>query len=118
MYKIKYANGAEIPYNKAVETEEHYNGSARRTLTFDIDPSAVNVQTLADINGVEDNTKIIELENTETGITNVYNGYVLLLSCGLMQRYNDEDGTTTQVVCLKLGKRTYIEEKLHELGII
>lgn len=113
---IKFANNVTQEYIDAIETEEYYNGSSRRTLTFTIDPTKCNLQSLSD-ECTELNCAALELSNTEEGITNIYEGYVLKLFVGIESRPAGE-GSYQEVVVLKLGKRTYIEQRLHELGIL
>ena len=115
--KIKFANNVEQSYIEAFETEEYYNGASRRTLTFEIDPSDCDIQTLSD-RCTEANLTSIELINEEEGISNIYEGYVLKLQVGIESRLiNADTNTYGDVVVLKLGKRTYIEQRLHELGL-
>lgn len=115
--KMKFMNGAEQAYLTALETEEYYNGSSRRTLTFDIAREAANLEEL-DALCTEENLAKLELINEEEGISNIYDGYVLKLKLGVEQKLaNPETNTYEEYVCLKLGKRTYIEEQLHKLGL-
>lgn len=115
--KIKFANGTEQAYLNAIETEEYYNGSSRRTLTFEIARDAANLEEL-DALCTEANLEKLELINEEEAISNIYDGYVLKLKLGVEQKLADpETNTYEEYVCLKLGKRTYIEEKLHKLGL-
>lgn len=114
--KIKFQNGSEVEYSSAVEMEEFYNGSSRRTLTFEIAPASVNIQELSDL-CTEDNCGVLELINEEAELSNIYEGYVLRLNVGVKQSYDAIAEQAREIVELKLGKRTYIEQKLHELGI-
>ncbi len=59
--KIKFKNDTELDYLKAIETEEYFNGSSRRTLTFECDTNAISIDELNDILSVEDNLKEITL---------------------------------------------------------
>lgn len=113
---IKFANNVTQEYINAIETEEYYAGSSRRTLTFTIDPSKCNIQDLSD-ECTEVNCATLELFNTAEQVTNIYEGYVLKLFVGIESR-QVSDGVYEEVVILKLGKRTYIEQRLHELGIL
>ena len=116
--KIRFADKTEVAYLNAVETEEYFNGASRRTLTFDIARDAVGLDAL-DALCTEENCTRLELINEEDGITNIYEGYVLKLQLGVapvlvdaeMQAYEDR-------IKLKLGKRTYMEQKLHDLGLM
>lgn len=115
--KIRFANGTEVLYTAAVETEEYFNGASRRTLTFDIARDAIGLDAL-DALCTEDNCKKLELINEDEGITNIYEGYVLKLKLAVEPVLVDaEKQTYEDRVKLKLGKRTYIEEQLHLLGI-
>lgn len=119
MLKIIFSDKkkTEIEYLTALETEEFYNGSSRRTLTFQIDKSATGLDAL-DALCTEDNCAKLELVNEEAAITNIYEGYVLKLKVGVESVLTDaEKQTYEDRIVLKLGKRTYIEQKLHDLGI-
>lgn len=108
----------EQGYLQALETEEYYNGSSRRTLTFDIARDAADIEALDILCSAEDNVARLELVNEDMGATNFYDGYVLKLKVGVEPKLIDpETQTYEDRVMLKLGKRTYIEEKLHELGL-
>ncbi len=122
--KVKFAdsNKTEIVYLNALETEEFYNGSSRRTLTFEIARDAVNIEDLDTLCGVENNVTKLELINEEKDITNIYENYVLKLKVGVEPKLIQAETPETAAVyedrvVLKLGKRTYIEQKLHDLGI-
>ena len=130
--KIKFADSkkTEIEYSSALETEEYYNGSSRRTLTFEMARDAANIQDLDTLCGVETNVAKLELINDAveiedgdgnkiiTTVTNIHEGYVLKLKVGVEPKLIDaETQTYEDRIILKLGKRTYIEEKLHLLGI-
>lgn len=109
----------EQVYLQALETEEYYNGSSRRTLTFDIARDATNIEALDVLCSTEDNVARLELVNEEMGATNFYDGYVLKLKVGVEPKLVDpETQTYEDRVVLKLGKRTYIEQKLHGLGLL
>ena len=115
--KIKFVNGKEQAYLDAIETEEYYNGSSRRTLTFEIARDAANLEEL-DALCTEENLVKLELTNEEESITNIHEGYVLKLRLGLEQKLINRDANAyKEYILLKLGKRTYIEEKLYQLGI-
>lgn len=117
MLKIKFANGAEQEYSQAVETEEYYNGSNRRTLTFEIERDKANLETLDELCS-EPNCEQLELINTDEEITNIYEKYVLKLQIGIEQKQVAADPPTyEEIIKLKLGKRTYIEQMLHDMGV-
>ena len=116
--KIKFANKTQVAYLNAIETEEYFNGASRRTLTFDIARDAVGLDAL-DALCTEDNCKKLELINEDEGVTNVYDGYVLKLKLAVEPVLVDaEKQTYEDRIKLKLGKRTYIEEQLHKLGLL
>lgn len=109
----------EQTYLMALETEEYYNGSSRRTLTFDIARDEANIEALDVLCSTESNVAKLELVNEEMDVTNIYDGYVLKLKVGVEPKLIDpETQTYEDRVILKLGKRTPIEEKLHELGVM
>ena len=115
---IKFVNGQTQTYENALETEEYFNGNSRRTLTFQILPQNCNLQTLSDL-CTEENCASIELTNEELGVSNIHEGYVLKLKVGIESILSDaETNQYTDMVVLKLGKRTFIEQKLHELGVM
>lgn len=118
--KIKFNNGTEFDYLDALETEEFYNGSSRRTLTFNAAVGVVSIDTLNAILTNESNTAVIELTNGD--VTNIYDGYVLKLKCGVENKLITPETPETPAVyadrlVFKLGKRTYIEEQLKKLGL-
>lgn len=123
MLKIKISN-TEIPYLQAFETEEFYNGSSRRTLTL---TCAADAASLDELNTLltEENLASISLtndDNSDAPVTNIYDGYVLKLSCGIKSTLVHTETSETAAVyedrlVFKLGKRTYIEEQLHKLGL-
>lgn len=118
--KVKFAdkNKTTFEYLTALETEEYFNGSSRRTLTFEMARDAANIEELDALCGVENNVAKLELVNEEEGLTNIYEGYVLKLKVGVEPKLIDtETNTYEDRVSLKLGKRTYIERKLHDLGV-
>ena len=129
MLKIKIAN-TEIEYLSAVETEEFYNGSSRRTLTLTCAPDAASLDALNALL-TEEHLASISLTNDGSGtdeegnvltVTNVYDGYVLKLSCGIRNELVQTETPDSAAVyedrlVFKLGKRTYIEEQLHKLGL-
>lgn len=115
--KIKFVNGKTQVYLNAFETEEYYNGSNRRTLTFEIARDAADLEKL-DVLCTEDNLARLELINEEEDITNIYDSYVLKLKLGVEQKLvNADTNTYVDRVILKVGKRTYIEQKLHDLEV-
>ena len=111
-------NKTEQGYLNCIETEEYYNGASRRTLTFEIARNAANIETLDTLCSAEENCKKLELINEDEGITNIYEDYVLKLKIAVEPVLVDaEKQTYEDRIKLKLGKRTYIEQKLHDLGL-
>lgn len=127
MLKIKIAN-TEIEYLSAVETEEFYNGASRRTLTLTCAPDAASLDTLNALL-TEEHLAGISLTNDGSGeeggaqeVTNIYDGYVLKLFCGIRNELVQAETPDSAAVyadrlVIKLGRRTYIEEQLHKLGL-
>ncbi len=133
---IKFLNGTNFEYLNAVETEEYYNGASRRTLTFEAEVGVISVDELNSLLSDEANTKSITLtgdvvemfddEGTPAGETaqavNIYDGYVLKCRCGVENKLIEAETPESAAVyedrlVFKLGKRTYIEEQLHRLGL-
>lgn len=117
---IKFANGTNFEYLEALETEEYFNGASRRTLTFECEVGVIGVDELNTVLSNETNTATITLTNED--VTNIYDGYVLKLKCGVENRLIKEETAESPAVyedrlVFKLGKRTYIEEQLKKLGL-
>lgn len=120
MMTIKIAN-TEIEYLTALETEEYFNGSSRRTLTVNCAPNAIGLDELNALL-TEENLASIALFNDELGVTNYHDGYVLKLECGIKATLVQPETPDTPAVyedrlIFKIGKRTYIEDQLHKLGL-
>lgn len=127
MLKIKIAN-TEFEYLSAVETEEFFNGASRRTLTLTCAPDAASLDALNALL-TEEHLASIALTNDGSGeegnaqaVTNIYDGYVLKLFCGIRSELvqaetPDSAAVYSDRLVIKLGKRTYIEEQLHKLGL-
>ena len=117
---IKFTNGTNFEYLYALETEEYYNGASRRTLTFECAVGAISIDKLNAVLSNEANTATITLTNGE--VVNFYDGYVLKLKCGIENKLINAETPEQAAVyedrlVFKLGKRTYIEEQLHRLGL-
>lgn len=117
---IKFTNGTEFKYMNALETEEYFNGASRRTLAFECEVGAISIDELNTLLSNEANIKSIELSNED--VTNIYDGYVLKLKCGIEKKLVKEETAENAAVyadrlVFKLGKRTYIEEQLRRLGL-
>ena len=117
---IKFLNGINLEYLNALETEEYYNGASRRTITFECAVGTISVDELNTVLSGEANTQSIELSNGD--VTNIYDGYVLKLKCGIENKLITAETPETAAVyedrlIFKLGKRTYIEEQLKKLGL-
>ena len=117
---IKFANGTNFSYLNALETEQFYNGSSRRTLSFECAVGAISVDELNTLLSSEANTASIGLSNGDK--TNIYDGYVLKMEVGikpvLVQAETPEAAAVYEDrLIFKLGKRTYIEEQLARLGV-
>ena len=117
---IKFKNGTNLEYLNALETEEYFNGASRRTLTFECAVGAISVDELNTLISDEKNTSSIELSNDE--VTNIYDGYVLKLRCGIESKLIQAETSETPAVyedrlIFKLGRLTYIEQQLRKLGL-
>lgn len=138
MLKIQIAN-TEFEYLDALETEQFFNGSSRRTLTVTCAPNVISVDTLNALL-TEENLASVRLTNTEgipvtvvddmgqtvvdhyDPIVTIHEGYVLKLSCGIQNMLVKAETTDSAAVyedrlVFKMGKRTYIEQMLKELGL-
>ena len=120
MLKIKIAE-TEIEYLDALETEEHYNGSFRRTLTVTCMPDTIGVDALNTLL-TEENLASVTLVNTETNASAIHEGYVLKLKVGIENKLvqaetPDSPALYEDRLIFKVGMRTYIEEQLHKLGL-
>ena len=120
MLKINFA-GAEFEYLEVAPKEEKYNGSYRRTLVVSCPPDAISVDALNAML-TEKNLERITLTNTETGAMEIHEGYVLKMSCGIKSvevapETLDTPALHEERLMFQLGKRTYIEEQLHKLGL-
>lgn len=120
---IIFANSKCVPYLEAIETEEYWGGSNRRTLTFTCAADAVSVDTLNAILNDAANTASLSLTNEELGVTNLYEGYTLKLKVGIepvQTKPDDPDAPAAYVdrLVFKLGKPTYIEAQLARLGLL
>ena len=116
------ANQTTVTYLNAIETEEFYNGSSRRTLTFECAPDAASVDALNVLISAEANVADVTLTNDDLDVSNVYSDYVLKLKVGIEPKLVASDTPDAPAVyedrlIIKLGKRTYIEQRLHELEI-
>lgn len=120
--KVKFANGTSINYLNALETEEFWNGSQRRTLTFTCDAEEIGLDQLNSILNSQSNLENIELTNEENGITNFYDGYTIKISVGVDKEKIVEETPVAPAqyadrIVFKLGKPTFIEAQLAKLGI-
>lgn len=119
---IIFANGQQVPYLEAIETEEYWGGSNRRTLTFTCVADAVSVDALNTILNDAANTAALSLVNEELGVTNLYEGYTLKLKVGVEPVQTKPDAPDAPAayvdrLVFKLGKPTYIEAQLARLGL-
>lgn len=120
--KAIFENGKSVQYENAIETEEYWGGTNRRTLTFTCAPDAVSVDDLNALLGDAANTAALSLENEELGITNVYENYTMKLKVGVERQLTQPESPESPAVyadklVFKLGKPTYIEQQLARLGL-
>ena len=139
MLKVKIGE-KEFEYLTSLETEEFYNGSSRRTLTVNCAADAIGLDELNTLLAEENLAQII-MTNTEgipvygdpneegvaeldhyDPIVNYFDGYVLKLSCGMNSvlaemETSESPAKYEEQIVFKVGKRTYIEEMLHKLGL-
>lgn len=119
---ITFANGKQLPYLQAFETEEHWGGSNRRTLTFSCMTNVIGVDELNALLEDANNTASLQLTNEDLDITNVYDGYTLKLKVGIESVQEKPEDLLTPALyadrlVFKLGKPTYIEAQLARLGL-
>lgn len=129
--KAIFENGAEVTYLDAIETEEFWGGSSRRTLTFTCAPDAVSIDALNTILSDPANTgtlalvgAIVTMEEkdggavtVETPVTNLYEGYTLKLAVGIdklqvQPETPDSAAVYADRLVFKLGRPTFIEQQL------
>lgn len=141
--KAIFGNGTELVYLNAVEQEEYWGGSSRRTLTFTCEPDAISVDALNTMLSDAANTGTLTLvgvirkeeqENGETVVKetivqNIYENYTMKLKVGiepvLVQTESpDSAAVYADRLVFKLGRPTYteaqmaaIEQQLAALGI-
>lgn len=127
--KIIFENGAELTYLDAVETEEYWGGSSRRTLTFTCAPDAVSIDALNTILSDTANTGTLTLvgaianpDGSEQAVTNLYESYTMKLAVGIDKVLVQPEGPDSAAVyadrlVFKLGRPTYIEAQLAKLGL-
>ena len=119
---IKFKNNISFNYLNALETEEYWNGSNRRTMAVECTPDAIGLDKLNTLLSNEANTAEIVMTNEETGESNIYSGYILKIKCGIENKLIRGETPNTPAVyedrlVFKLGMRTYIEEQLAKLGL-
>lgn len=134
--KAIFKNGAEVSYLNAIETEEYWGGGSRRTLAFTCAPDAVSVDALNTILSDTANTETLalvgaiptateqngEAVETETPVTNYYDGYTMKLKVGVEKELVQPESPESAAVykdrlVFKLGRPTYIERQLAKLGL-
>ena len=124
-----FGNGAEVTYLDAIETEEFWGGSSRRTLTFTCAADAVSIDALNAILSDTANTETLALqgavvtpEGKEQAVTNLYEGYTMKLSVGIdsvlvQPESPDSAAVYADRLVFKLGRPTFIEQQLALLGL-
>ena len=134
--KAIFGNGAEVTYLNAIETEETWGGSSRRTLTFTCTPDAVSIDALNAVLSDSANTETLELQGaittqvdqdgkvveTQVPVTNIYEGYTMKLAVGIdkvlvQPESPDSAAVYADRLVFKLGRPTFIEQQLAALGI-
>ena len=134
--KAIFANGAELTYLNAIETEEYWGGSSRRTLTFTCAPDAISIDALNTILSDAANTGTLTLQGmlatqteqdgkaveSQVPVTNIYEGYTMKLKVGIEPALVQPEGPDSAAVyadrlVFKLGRPTFIEQQLAALGI-
>ena len=131
-----FGNGTEVTYLDAIETEEFWGGSSRRTLTFTCAPDTVSIDALNTILSDTANTQTLTLVGaiaaqeeqngktiaTEIPVTNIYENYTLKLSVGIdrvlvQPESPDSAAVYADKLVFKLGRPTYLEQQMAALGI-
>lgn len=132
--KLTFVNGAEVDYLNAIEAEEFWGGSSRRTLTFTCAPGAIGLDALNGILNDEANTQSLTCageitwqneagEAVTSPVQNLYEGYVLKLDVAVRPELVAAESPEAPAsyrdrIVFKLGKRTYIEQALKALGLL
>ncbi len=121
--KFNDVNQSELEYIEALETEAHYNGSNRRVLTITCAADAMSVDALNAILSTEQNVAHLTLTNEDANITNIIDGYVLKINVGIENMVVQEETPESPEVrgdrlVFELGKRTFIEQQLVNLGVM
>ena len=123
MLKMTLQDGTSLPYTEAVEAEEYWNGASRRTLTITAQAGAASLDALTAALREENLAQVtLSSDDAAAPAVNVYNGYVLVLACGLQSVQTAAETADTQAayekrLVLRLGKRTYLEEQLARLNL-
>lgn len=123
--KIRFSNTkkTEVEYLIAEPHEGYANGANRSLLKVTCAADAIGVDALHKILCVEGNVATLTLLNEEAGVEKVHSGYVLELSCGIEKVQTAAETPEAPAeyadrLVFVLGKRTYIEEQLHALGLM
>lgn len=122
MALVAKIGNVDVPYEECVETEEFWNNASRRTLTFRCPFDAIGIADLNTLLNDEHNTEQINLVNEDEGIVKIYDLYQLKISIGIepytvIPEDPSQPATHVDKIVFKLGRRTYIEQRLHDLGL-
>ena len=127
--RVIFGNNAEVTYLDAIETEEFWGGSSRRTLKFTCAADAVSIDALNAILSDTANTETLALqgavvtpEGKEQAVTNLYEGYTMKLSVGIdsvlvQPESPDSAAVYADRLVFTLGRPTFIEQQLAKLGL-
>lgn len=119
---ITFANGRQLPYLSALETEGYYSGASRRTLTCQLAADATGLDALNLLLSDEANTETITLANTQDGSTSLHSGYVIKAELAVKPvpvaaETPDAPAQSEERIVFTLARRTYIEQQLARLGL-
>lgn len=120
--KVIFTNGKEVNYIEAIETSAFYENANRRMLEFKLEKDAISLSELNEILSNEENLTRLHLVNEEENAENYYDDYQIKMELSVRTIPTgefDESGEEIKAerVIFKLGKLTYIEKKLKELGL-
>ena len=113
--KIRFNNGAELPYVEARTSEGYIDGLNRQVLQVHLEKGTINIDELDAILSDETTTEHIELVGDE--VTNNFDDYIIKNKVGIekvMIDYEtpDRPAQYEDRIVFELGRLTYLEKQL------